>query len=189
MRVVEHVLVGDALAAAIGGGEFERALLAHAVIACARVGGRVAVRAALEGDVGELAVNLVGAGEDDGRCGRVLTQGLEDVQRARGVDGEIVSGILHAGGDGDLGGEMEDGGRVADLLAHRVLVAYVGDDRVEMAVPLGQPVEVARDAGTAEVVKDDDVVSVIEQTVGEIAADKAATSEDDGVAGGTADPW
>ena len=63
--VVEHVLVGRALGAAVGRVEVERPVLADAVRADAGVARRVGVALAVQRHVGEVAVDLVGAGEDE----------------------------------------------------------------------------------------------------------------------------
>ena len=83
---------------------------------------------------------------------------------------------------------MEGGGGAAERVADGARVAQVGDGGVQAAaVAAGQPVEVALDAGAAEVVEDEDVPALFEQRVGQVAADETATAEDDGVAGRTAD--
>ena len=65
-RVVEHVLIGGALRAAVGRVEVERAVLADALRADARIARHVGVVGLVERDVGEVAVDLVGAAKSSG---------------------------------------------------------------------------------------------------------------------------
>jgi hypothetical protein len=181
--VVEHVLVGRALGAAVGGGEVESGGLVDAVAAQGRVLGRVAAGGEAGRHAGEAAVDLVGAGEDERRAGRLGAQGLENVEGAAGVHLEVLGGVGEAVGHRDLTCEVEDGGGDGDGVGDGVAVAHVGglgDDAGAVAV--AQPVEVLRDAGAAEVVEDDDLAALRQQRVGEVRADEArAPGDQDGI--------
>ena len=124
---VERVLVGGALRAAIGRKEIERLGLADAVRPVA-VGVAVAAQLGLGGR--DLAVDLVGRCEDEDGFRTVHPHGIEHVEGAERIDGEIGARVGHGRRDRHLGRQMQhrvepafredavDGGLVAhvDLL-------------------------------------------------------------------------
>ena len=180
--VVEDVLVGRALAAAVGAVEVERRL-ADAV-ADGRVLGRgVAVAVDAEAQARQVAVHLVGGGVQQRRGVGLAALGLEDVERAERVDLEVVPGVDERGGDGDLGGEVVDGGRTVHGVVHGGGVSDVGAAELDViGVLVPQPAGVARDAGAGEVVEDEDAAALPGEAVGEVGADEARPAEDQDVA-------
>ncbi len=179
--VVEHVLVGGTFGAAVGRVELDGGRLVDAVL----VGARLPAGGGLdEVEVLEVAVDLVGGGVDDGRVRRVLADGFEDVDGAEDVDLEVAARRLHAGGHGDLAGEVEDDVRgdafnglfdvegVADVAVDEL--DWAGLDRAERT----EPGEVFRRAVAGEGVEYGDLFATVHEVGGEVGADEAGASGD-----------
>ena len=83
--------------------------------------------------------------------GRVLADGFEHVDGAEHIDFEVAARALHAGGHGDLAGEVEDhvGGDALDGLLDVEGVADVAVDELEVA-ERAQPGEVFAGAVAGE---------------------------------------
>ena len=105
-RVIEHILIGGALRAAVGAVKIERPLLADA--GAQRGIERLIARAVLlQRQIGKPAVDLVGGSEEQRR--RIVQRAdlLQQIQRAADVHFEIVERIGQAGGHRHLRREMK----------------------------------------------------------------------------------
>ena len=107
------------------------------------------------------------------------TDRFQCVERAAGIDLEIIDGILQASGHRDLSCEMQyrtgpahrpdDGNGIADI---------TGDNGDLVAVSRFQPLRIIPNAGAGQIVKGDYLLSTLCQRVGQVAADKAAAAGD-----------
>src|SRR4051794_27602013 len=178
--IVEDVLVGGALRAAIGRVEIERAILADALRAHRRIARQIGVVGRVEDDVGEIAVDLVGRGEDE--RGRVVppAQRLEEAERALHVDVEILARRDEARRHRDLRREMEHRLGVPRRGGDAALVADVADDaRYPLRVAALEPGEIALDARPGERVVDEHVVALAGEPVGKVRADEPGAAGDE----------
>ena len=176
--VVADVLVAGPLGAAVGAVEVQRLALVDAL---RQVLVGVAAAALDDLHVFEIPIHFIRGAVEDGRAGPGGADGLQDVEGPQGVDLEVVAGVLDAGGDGDLGGEVEDAvgvGVAADGVGHRGGVADVGLDEVGDP-PLAEPGEVRLRPPAAEVVDDDDVMPLLVQPRRGVAADEPGAPGDD----------
>src|SRR5918993_691772 len=73
---------------------------------------------------------------------------------------------------------MEDTGRVARRLGHRLLVADVGNPRLQRRVARLQPGKIPLHARTGQGVEDKDVPALSGKTVGKVGADEAGAAGD-----------
>ncbi len=178
--VVADVLVGGAFGAAVGGVEVEEFGLGDTLEG--GVFGAVAGAFDADRDGFEGAVDLVGGGVEEEGITAGAAGGFEDVKGAEGVDMEVSGGVVDRGGDSDLGGEVVDFGGVMGCIADGCGVADVAFDDFEAAAAGErlEPVEIAGDAGTGQVVEDADVgFGLLQETFGEIGADEARTAGDE----------
>ena len=83
--VVVHVLVGRALGAPVRSAEVERLILGDRPV-----------------EILGLPVDLVGGGENHRRLGCSSANRLQDVERARQVDGKVAERVRQGGGNRDL---------------------------------------------------------------------------------------
>jgi hypothetical protein len=177
--VVQDVLVRRALGAAVRGVEIQPPALVHAVEADRRVAGQVAVVDDLQRHVGQVAIDLVGAGEDQRRAAALAAKGFQHVDRAADVDLEVGDRIGQAGGHRHLGGQVEYGHGVADGAVHGLGVANVADLGADPAgMARLQPGQVAIDARPGQGVEDDDVMAVGGQAIGQVGADEPGAAGD-----------
>ncbi len=123
---LEHVLVRRALGAAIGRVEIERPAFADAVVADIRVDWHIGVGGPLQLHVGEIAIDLVRAREDEGHGLAAPAQRIQQAEGAAEVDVEILARVDQAGRHRDLGGEVEHGCGVLHRILDRRAVADVG---------------------------------------------------------------
>ena len=124
-----------------------------------RVGRQVPGRGLLEHQVGEVAVDLVGGGEDHRGGAAARADRLQQVERAEDVDLEVVARVLHAGGHRDLRRHVEHRVRFVHGGGQPVAIADVGMDEADaVAVVRLQPLQVALGPGAAQRVIDDDIV-------------------------------
>src|SRR5690606_18665975 len=108
VAVVEHVLVGGALRAAVRTDEIERAVLADTIGADVDVLRDAPLRLDAHRDVLERAVHLVSRRKYKARARAARAHRLEHVQRAGGVDGVVIERKLKARRHGDLRGQVVD---------------------------------------------------------------------------------
>src|SRR5215207_8690934 len=178
--IVEDVLVGGALRAAIGRVEIERSILADALRAHRRIARQIGFVGLVEDNVGEIAVDLVGRGEDEG--GRVVppAQRLEQAERALHVDVEILARRDEARRHRDLRREMEHRLGVPRRGGDAALVADVADHaRYPLRMAALEPGEIALHPGPREGVVDEDVVALAGEPVGEVRADEPGAAGDE----------
>ena len=177
--VVQDVLIGGALGAAIGGVERKGAGLIEP-LAQGGGDGLVAAVVDLERDVLEVPVDLVRGGENEPVAARRAADGLEEVEGAAGVDVEIGAGVGDARRDRDLGGEVENGARAAKAGFDRVWIADVAETDLEtVAVARAEPGEVSFHAGAGDVVEDAHAAPLGKKMVGEVATDEARAAGDE----------
>ena len=161
-RVVAHVLVGRALAAAVRAVEVEKLrLLARSVV------------------VVELAVDLVGRGVDDRRVAVVHAHRLEHIEGAARVDVEIGVWIDERSRHRHLRREVK----------HRVLVRYVPgngggvpdvllDEGRAVGVAREQPLQIPLRSRAAEVVEQRDLPAFLDQVRRGVDAEKTCAAGD-----------
>ena len=126
--------------------EVDRAPLADAGHARGGVGGDVAIAVGYKLDVFQIAVDLVRRGEDDRWRRGQRAERLEQVERAAGIDGEVVHRVVQARGDRHLRREMVHLTDVGDGLLHGGRVAHVGNHPFDaIAKRVAQPSEVGLD--------------------------------------------
>ena len=180
--VVDDVLIGDALGAAVGRVEVELLVLAHAL-------GEVAVLVAAvtlgDGDVLQLAVDLVGGGIDDKGLGAVPAHGFEDVEGAEGVDLEVFARVVDGGRHGDLPSQVQqhfgsDGG---DGRLQRRPVTDITALEADIGLLL-QPVKVVRGPAPGQVVEYRDAPAALGKVACAVDADEAGAAGDQDVAAG-----
>jgi hypothetical protein len=130
----------------------------------------------------QVAVDLVRRAVEDGRvavgCG---TDRLQHIQRTKRINLKVGAGVGHAGSDGDLGSQVQDGVRVGVLgqqVVHRVRVADICPVELRDA-PGAEPGQVGLGASTAEVVHQYDVMAGRVQPRSCMAADEPGTARDD----------
>ena len=179
--IVEHVLVGRALAAAVRTMELERTILGYSECSQVVIGRLVPRGRGLERDIVERAVDLVGGRVEDARRLLHAPRGLEHVQGSEAVDGEIRTRVVEARRHGDLRGEMEDMSDAIQGRIDRAGVAHVGDHELEsIAMALFQPTDVPFDAHSREVVEDAHAFARLEQAIDHVRADEAGASGNEG---------
>lgn len=178
--VVEDVLVRRSLGAAVGRVEVEGPGLADAAPAQVRIGRQIGVADRLQGDVGQVAVDLVGRGVEERHRPRLRPQGLQQVHGAEEVDLHVGPRRGEARRHRHLGGEVEHRAGLRHRAAELLDVADVGDDRDDPgAVALPQPREVGLDAGAREDVVDDHRVAVGREAVGQVGTDEPGAPGDE----------
>jgi hypothetical protein len=148
--------------------------------------------------IGGVAIDLVGAHVDERRLRRTAPHGLEEVQRADGVDLEIVERPVLGQVVRRLGGavDQEIGPGVGDLSEDRVTVPDVeiamGEARRFAPDPLQVPggVAIVSEEGPAQVVVDADHLPspLIEERHGFGADQSAAAGDDNATLGGCHGP-
>ncbi len=146
------------------------------------IGGDIAVVDAVESEVSEVAIDLVGRGEDQRHAIPAAAQRLQQVERPCDVDREIVARIDHARRDRDLRGQVEHRLRVGGGVGQHGIVADVGDHGFDqVAVVRLQPVEIGLHPGTRERVVDADAVAVGGEAIGKVRTDEpGAAGDEDG---------
>ena len=79
--------------------------------------------------------------------------GLQQIHCAPGVHFKIVNRRAEAAGDGDLSGEMKDGGSLLHATGERVRVACIGDFQLnKIAVLFAKPLSVLFDACARKII-------------------------------------
>src|SRR3954464_9344578 len=148
-RIVEHILIRGTFRAAVRRVEIERPLLADAIRSNAGVGWQVALVGRSELQVSQVAVDLVGGGEDHRWRYLGATYGFQHIEGAANVDLMVQSRIGEAGSDGHLRRHVKYRAGVAHHLSNQCGVAHVGDYRLNtLSVATLEPREVALDAGS-----------------------------------------
>ena len=175
-RVVQHVLVGGALGAAVGCVELNRSGLVHSGLLRARLVARGGLD---EVEVIEVAVDLVAGGVDDGRLRSEPANGLQHIDGADDVGIKVTARVLHGGRHGHLAGEMEHdlGLQRLDGMVDSCCIADVLVQEVERA-ERAQPRQVLGGAVADERVEDGDARALREQMCGEVGADEARSTGD-----------
>src|SRR5690606_12940072 len=113
-----------------------------------RIGRHPLLALPAELDVGEIAVDLVGASEEQRRrCGQ-RPKRLEQVQRAARVRIEVLAWTVEAGGHRNLGGEMEHRLRPRQPVAPEIRIPDVRDLQLDALAMAGeQPFQILLDTG------------------------------------------
>ncbi len=102
-----------------------------------------------------------------------LAHRFQQVDRAPGIDLEIVERLVQTGRDRRLRGEMENRARIRQHRLQSRQVPDIDKRRVNpRAVPLLQPGKVLVDAGAAQIIDQDDIPALPEKAFSEIAADE-----------------
>ena len=117
----------------------------------------------------------------------MLAAGFEQADGGGDVGFEIGERIVEAGGDRDLGSEVDHAVGGAGGVGEAVMVADVRDrGGDEVAVARLQPGEIALDAGSLQRVINVDGLAAREQRVGDVRADESrAAGDEDGHCGAT----
>src|SRR5439155_24583404 len=158
--------------------EVERFRLVEAMPTHSWVDRLPAVDGALDGEVGQAAVDLVRRREQERGRSRQPPKLVDQPNRRLQVDLEVLDRVDQARRDRDLRREVEDAGRVGDGLAELEPVANVGDlDGEPFAVARAQPAQILLDARSREVVVDEHALAAGEQALGDVRADEAGASE------------
>jgi hypothetical protein len=187
--VVEHILLGDSLRTTVRAVELEAAGFADAVPAelCVRRG--VARRLLAQAHVFEIAVHLVGRGEQHRRRLGTGARRLQQVEGAAGIDLEIQERVGEAGRHRDLRGEVEDVAGALHDARHRGEVADVAHLYVhQRPVRRREPLHVLLDAGTRQVVEHDDRQAEPEQPIGHVRRNETGTPGNQNRLGHTVNP-
>ena len=172
--IVEDVLIGGALRAAVGRAKREPAMLANPV-GLHRVVDRTPARAfEPQRQIGQAPVHLVGGREHDRRRFGQVPDGLEELERAAGVHREVVARIDEAGRHRHLAGQVEDAFAAGDQHFHKVPVAYVANvDLQEVSIEVTQVSEVMLDPGTGQVVENHYGPAGLQQPIRQVRSDEA----------------
>ena len=115
----------------------------------------------------------------------MAAHGLQHVERAQGVDLEILARVDDRRGDRHLAGQMEhDRGRgLGHGRGQRVIVAHVGLDNAQplAAVAFVQPGQIGAPALARQVVVEGDGLAAPQEVVGAVAADEPGSAGDEDV--------
>ncbi len=173
-RIVEHILLGCTFRTAVGRVKLERAFFRNAAAAQDFVARLICLFIGRELDIGEIAIDLIGAGKDEGGARTAFANGFEQPDRGFEIDRAIFERIEEAARHRDLRGEMKNGACFFHGIAESRGIAHVGDGERDLrAVARPEPSDIAFDAGANQSVVDEDMFALARQTVGEIGADKA----------------
>ena len=173
-RVVAHVLVGRAFAAAVRAVEVDRLGLFTGTVV-----------------VVELSIHLIRRCKDERRVVVVRADRLQHVERAARVDVEVRVGVEQRGGHRHLAGKMEDGVLVLHVPRKGARVPHVLFNECDPVGVLGdEPLQVALGARTAQVVEQADVPAVLDQVDRGVDAQEAgAACDEDPAFGVTRKRW
>ena len=161
--------------------EIERPRLRHA--ARAQLGGQWCIALAFKSqlDILKSAIDLIGRGHEQRRPDWPRPCSLEHVKGALRVDGKVLARIVEAGRHRDLGGEVEHLRHADHCAVHGAGVAHVTNDGVELGAMVAlEPLQVLLDAGPREVVEDAHLAARGQQALGQVGADEAGATGDEG---------
>jgi hypothetical protein len=170
-------LVGRALGAAIGSVEIERTFLADARAADRRIMRNISIIRFIKRDIRQIAIYLVGRGEDEGNRRVSTAQRVEQIQCPADIDLEILARIDEARRHGHLGRHMKNCLSLAGRLGHSLLVAHVADNNGNLVgMPLPEPFEIALDAWTDKLIENENVMTFAGEAIRKIGADETGAA-------------
>ena len=141
-------------------------ILRHTEPAQPRVFGKIHIALVRQRDSGEIAVDLVCAGEDQRGIGVALPQEFEQRDGRTDVHGEVVRGVDKAGRHRDLRREVEDSSGGRDRRRKLGDVPDIGNlDGDLAAVHRPQPCQIGFDPRTRKGVEDRHAMAVAAEPV------------------------
>jgi hypothetical protein len=128
------------------------------------------------------AIDLVGAGHEDGRTVGRLASGFQDIERPNCIRLEVCDRIPDSADNRDLSRQMEDDIGIAHQPLNRGKTSYITFEKLKRDVrPARGPEnrEVALGARSHEGIENHHIVAIRQQTQCQVRADKARASSDE----------